>query len=666
MSAATIETLFEDLTIDLEDQCPPFAVVAGTVDDLQLAGYLQKRVITNQAFGVEKVVEYSARPRLTWMNIVDLADPLKKKILCYFLKAPHNISFVLVTTQKGKSHISANIVRDSLHTQQNKIVHFVLVPNDKTLADQAVKGFEQSLGDTIKTFLLSSNTTVKLDEICYYIDAYASDVVQEYAVPVIFALVNDAQVMRITQICDRILSKVHHLTHPSPLRYNFIIDECDKTYPPVRPLLLKYFKDAVALHGLCFISATDGTLLATDDYEECCKALMYHDETESPNYRAMHTSEVVLHLTETSTRYMKSNAYAAELLRVNAAHFFTPLIIPATGERYFRKVIVNGNTTVCDMEAFALEQQACGAYVITFNHLGLKLYGFNAPGEEAAPILIRMKGRKLNEYLMCLYTQYKLHDRPLFVIGRHKVDRGLVFQWAPANKEPYSLDFHGQKLQLGAGGAGLIFTDMILGVVEDVFSAVQKAGRLSGKIAQCPQYPGVIHYWTNQRTAQMVINHNLMVDAVNKLSGHGVYSALQATTKAKEQVKRIRGVHDDEFAEHDVKKGKKRFCISEDTFPSFLAAKAYCENTLRIKNVSLNHVFDAMGKPVTNKASSSASANAAFTLPFHIRYRNKDRLLCSDALTRSSDDLWSGVGSGARIMPVNEQLPLNYIVLYAR
>ena len=105
----------------------------------------------------------------------------------------------------------------------------------------------------------------------------------------------------------------------------------------------------------------------------------------------------------------------------------------------------------------------------------------------------------------------KMEDRPLLIIGRRKVDRGLGFHYAPRD-----------------GSEGLIWTDIILGRIDDVNTAVQKAGRLAGIIAQCPQYYGKCTYWTDEHTQREILRHNTIVDEANKLTG---CSVLQAVTR---------------------------------------------------------------------------------------------------------------------------------------
>ena len=90
-----------------------------------------------------------------------------------------------------------------------------------------------------------------------------------------------------------------------------------------------------------------------------------------------------------------------------------------------------------------------------------------------------------------------------------------------------------------------MWTDMILGRIDDKNTAVQKAGRLAGIVAQCPQYPGQLTWWTDERTANSIMRHNLIVDSANTKRAH---TTLQAVERAKVEVpeKKLEKKKDDE------------------------------------------------------------------------------------------------------------------------
>jgi hypothetical protein len=147
------------------------------------------------------------------------------------------------------------------------------------------------------------------------------------------------------------------------------------------------------------------------------------------------------------------------------------------------------------------------------------MYGVKTYIPGASVQTFRIKGRRFNELLFEIYKSLNMEDKPLIIIGRRKVDRGLGFHYAPRD-----------------GSEGLIWTDIILGKIEDTNTAVQKAGRLAGIIRQCPQYYGKCTYWTDERTQRDILRHNNIVDEANKLTGCTV---LQAVTRGTVKVNEI-------------------------------------------------------------------------------------------------------------------------------
>ena len=505
---------------DLDDKCPSEDEFAEHITDLCRIGYLNERICD------EDSVVYETRIGLQWTDFFEEPDPIKKQILLYLVDNPKTF-FILYNTQKGKSRISGKELEKWSKDTNYKVVGIVIVDNDKTLAEQSSSGFKDSIGENVTVFTLSSMSGTKLPEIITYINAYGSDDYDEYKMPVIVALQNNAQIGRIIEIMENIRRKANHPTKPSKLRYGLLFDEADKTYPPVRDIFLPYIRDD-SLYRLGFVTATDGDLLHLDEYEECCNAKMIQADSDSPDYRAIHTKEAAVHKTETLK--LKPNDYAEKIIRENLPHFTDPIVLPS-GEIYYRKVIVNSNVSVRDMVNFARNRTAMGCYAMTFNQSGITLYVPDGNTKR-----FKTRGRRLNENIMGIYKLYRLNDRPLYVIGRRKVDRGLGFHFAPRVKDPIHMRLDDNHPEIVIeNGEGIIFTDLILGQVKDKATATQKSGRGAGIIAHCPQYPGVIHYWTDKSTADSIIQHNTMVDIANGLTG--AYSAFQATTAAREQLR---------------------------------------------------------------------------------------------------------------------------------
>lgn len=501
-----VESIFEDLS-DITRES-----YESTLEELTDAGFLVRGYDDN-----EDRMTYCARDGLSWSEVSNLDCPVKKQVLLCLIDNPQTF-FVLYNTQKGKSAIVSKEIREWASVAERKVVAFLVVDNDKTLADQTSGGMSQVLNEVApiaKVFPLSSNSTeVTLEGIRTHIDAYAADQDGEYQMPVIVALNNATQIKKILALMNHIKTKVE--TRRSSLRYGVVFDEADKVYPTIRgkdyavgagqatSFATLLVNNQSALHRLGFVTATEGDLMDAE-YPECANAYMYPVSGGDENYRAFHTEGAVIkdvrHLIKDS-----NDVYAEKILEEHAAYFSQAIVLPNSTETY-RKVIVNGGAKTASMETFALRRVASGAYAITVNMLGINVY---RPGFEK--VRRSTKGVRFGHLLFTLYTELGLHDKPLFIIGRRKVDRGLGFHYAPRD-----------------GSNGLVWTDMILGRVDDKDTAVQKAGRLAGIVAQCPQYPGTLTWWTDAGTAAVVSRHNSVVDGTNALRG---CSALQAMTRA--------------------------------------------------------------------------------------------------------------------------------------
>jgi hypothetical protein len=204
-----------------------------------------------------------------------------------------------------------------------------------------------------------------------------------------------------------------------------------------------------------------------------------------------------------------------------------------------------------------------------------------------------------------------------------------------------------------------------LGHVEDKNTATQKAGRAAGIIEQCPQYPGKIHYWTDERTARMVVRHNKIVDAANSLSG--VYSTLQATTRAREQV------HEPASAAAPSVK----HTMSQETFQDKESAKQWCEEncsyTFPVKDKktgqmktekysSAHNNLYKMREDGTGLESTTLQSEATY-----IKWGGAKREIQTEQEFRNAKDLSeSGVNTKARIVPVRrtDSTEFGYIVVY--
>ena len=487
---------------------------------------------------VDDFTVYQAKNGLKWADFVHIDDSIKKSILLELVENPTTF-FVLQNTQKGKMRIASLEIKEWGKDKTKKVVAFIIVDNDKTLADQSVDGLLRTFeGQKVKIFPLSSSSKTSFDEIKTYIDAYASDVIEdgkepEYPMPIIALLSNTRQ-------CEKMLKLIHHINkkvsaNNSLLRYGMLWDEADKTYSQLRDksftidgmnFTCRTFivEKTQALYRLGFVTATDGNLL-DEDYPECANAYLYPVDIspeDEEHYRALHHPESITHRVAFTSKHT-NNSYATQVLDNHPGHFMRPIQLP-TGEIYYRKIIVNSNAKTDDMKQFAKSCNTKGMYALVFNGYGgasVKVY------REGAPVLtFKTKGKKFNEVLFYVYKKLNLNDKPLVIIGRRKVDRGLGFHYCPRKNDEITLSGDDGDL-VTKNKEGLIWTDVILGRIEDKNTAVQKAGRLAGIIGNSPQYPGTTHYWTDDHTEQLIRRHNTIVDKSNTNTGCSVLQAVK-------------------------------------------------------------------------------------------------------------------------------------------
>jgi hypothetical protein len=523
---ASVDEIVDKLNLDREvvDEYDVDKVLQA-LEELESISMIERNLNIN-----DDAVLFGARHGLKWSEFHHIDDPLKKTILLMLVENPKTF-FVLQNTQSGKMRICALEINKWVERTDIKTVAFFITQNDKTLTDQSVEGLSK-ICTNCKLFTLSSNNKIMFDDIKSYIDAYSADTDGEYKMPIIAALANDTQNRKILKIMSHILRKVRR--NQSKLRYGIIFDEADDIYPKLRKMNIDvdgesmcYYKFIVdnddALNRIGFVSATEGDLLDAD-FPECANAHLYQVDPEhsnDANYRAAHHLESVFRV-EKMTCKMSNNSYAEKLIQENMAYFTSPI----EGTNYYRKIIVNSNARLSDMIKMADFANSRGINALVFNMYGVKTYISGAQVQT-----FRIRGRRFNELLFELYKTLNLEDKPLIIIGRRKVDRGLGFHYAPRD-----------------GSEGLIWTDIILGKIEDMNTAVQKAGRLAGIIAQCPQYYRRCTYWTDERTQRDILRHNNIVDEVNKLTGCTV---LQAVTRGSVKVNENMPV---EAPQVDVKK----------------------------------------------------------------------------------------------------------------
>ena len=485
-------------------------------------------------------VWYTGKPGLKFSDFSAIDSPLKKQILIQFIEHPATF-FVLFNTQKGKAAIVQKKLISWAQDQQRQIVTILMLDNDATLGDQTTESLIARMtkeGVAVKLFPLVSTSKTTVDEIKNYIDSFAA-FPKGKPMPLITALTNPKQLEKVVDILQHVLQR--HQECPN-LHYATIWDEADRTYSLARDkqvhikestLCIRNFTldNTTALHGNGFVTATDGDLIE-GDYPECSSAHAFIPEInkeDETHYRAFHHSEAVIKLIDINRKH-KNNQTFLDILAKNKEHFMQEITLK-NGQKGFRKTIINSSARGDEMKKLAKELNEQGCHAIIFNQTGLTV--FKRGGDNA--IRLKTKGRSFNQLLFYSYKMCELHTAPLFIVGRRKVDRGLGFHYAPRIHHGIPTKLQELVFELGPlqldGSEGLIWTDEFLGHVEIKETAVQKAGRLAGIVAQCPQYPLNLTWWTDTETAMVAKRHYEIVDATNKQGGCN--TIVQALERAK-------------------------------------------------------------------------------------------------------------------------------------
>lgn len=481
---------------------------------------------------------YSACTGVTWKTIHMIDDQIKKQILLFMIPNPDTV-FILQQAQSGKMKICAEEMKKWSEDATLRPVSIFISQNDKTLTDQSAEGIKHICGTmNIKLFVLSSNSNTSFDDIKIYCDAYANDNSGEYKMPIIVALSNNHQHLKIMKLIEHISRRVQN--NNSLLRYGIIFDEADETYPQFRNKIVDMSNGRCSYSGFIntpehcksvyrqvFVTATEGDLL-DEDYPECANAYSLVIGTDNPEWRGLHSPDTIINLVP-FTPQMTSNVYVSNIIDNNLEYFITP-IRDNNGNIYYRKIIAQSDMRNAKMIELANKLINKEMYVLIFNQTGITLYRQNSPIKK-----FKGKGCRFSERLYYIYITEKLNDHPLVIIGRKKVDRGLGFHCIPRliNGGETMLDGENGKISID-GVNGLIWTDMILGRIDNPNSARQKAGRLQGIIAHCPQYT-TITYWTDKHTSDIIINKNMILDIANKKHGSSMIQAMEHAKQSNPQ-----------------------------------------------------------------------------------------------------------------------------------
>lgn len=469
-----------------------------------------------------------------------------KRFISFELVQNRSTFFIYQPTQFGKNSIISNELVKWAKDTSKKVVAFLMFANDSPLSDQSCIGIAKIFAEhKIKNriFLLSSSgAKIGMDSIRDNINSYAADKTEEgeepeYGMPIICSLDNPTQRKKILTLIKFIHDKV--VSKNSQLRYGMIWDEADKTYASARDVeypiggcgnegSVASFKKYIvekneALYRLGFASATEGDLIIGDNYPECANAYIYPviitPEIQA-NYRALHHPESVSHYVPFDKKKHNQNTYAMHVLETNSEHFQTPVIIPS-GEPYYRKVIIHSKVQTKEMEAIAIWCNENNFNALVINGAGggrasIKVYK-NGKLLRTYKLKVENASRSLNERIYYIYKTQKMNDKPLVIVGMRKIDRGLSFHYCP--REDKAVIIKGEHGDITTQNKeGIVFTDMILGYIENKDTAVQKAGRLAGAIGNSPQYTGSIHYWIDERTEGVIRLQLNTVITANKIA----------------------------------------------------------------------------------------------------------------------------------------------------
>ena len=486
---------------------------------------------------------YMIHEGINYKHCEKIADHVKR-FISFELVENRSTFFIYQPTQFGKNSIISNELVKWARDSSKKVVAFLMFANDSPLSDQSCIGIAKIFAEhNIKNrlFLLSSSgtsgTKITMDSIKDNINGYAADKTvegeePEYGMPIICSLDNPTQRKKILSLIKYIHTKV--VSKNSQLRYGMIWDEADKTYASARDVeypiegevasFKKYIveKDE-ALYRLGFASATEGNLIIDDNYPECANAYIYPviitPEIQA-NYRGLHHPESISHRVAFDKKKHNQNTYAMHVLETHSEHFQTPVILPS-GESYFRKVIIHSKVQTKEMEAIAIWCNENNFNALVINGAGggrasIKVYK-DGKLSRTYKLKVENASRSLNERIYYIYKTQKMNDKPLVIVGMRKVDRGLSFHYCPReDKDVIIKGEHGEITTQNKDG--IVFTDMILGYIENKDTAVQKAGRLAGVIGSSPQYTGSIHYWIDERTESVIRLQLNTVITANKLS----------------------------------------------------------------------------------------------------------------------------------------------------
>lgn len=403
--------------------------------------------------------------------------------LCSTNKLTMLSEFVLMHTQRGKTAFTKQLLSQQLAGNTPYIPFFVL-DNNTSLALQT----QSALADLGRCLALHSLSSAGESNIRLHIHNYVQSLTQK--TPIIMALNNWFQIPKMR----RIMQHVKELGFSTLL----VVDEADKTYPLCRDELY-----AITDRWI-FVSATLGNL---DRFPECAAAtIKYAPLQNNSAYRGILSDGMKFTAYDTDG-YKHESALAC--IRDNRDYFFTPVLGIDKVARY-RKVLIHGTGVKEMLELMMLPLSLNGWGVIC-------VVGIGTFAAKNGVVLEHVNKGKLSvsQTIEYLCKKHRLcQDRPLAVIGNRKMDRGITYHHAPIILEHMSdvlkstilpTDIINYIMEFVEDDVGIIFTDCILGKVQNTDSAVQKAGRLAGNVGFNHEFISTLNWWSNSETINRII-----------------------------------------------------------------------------------------------------------------------------------------------------------------
>jgi hypothetical protein len=570
---------------------------------------------------------------------------LQKSILgCLTLKKSLFNAIILYcqfdkSNQQGRYILNA--IKKALTDMRYLPVIFVVGDNLSNLMDQTIAGFKELLcrelgiegGEYEGLMCLKSGEGIRQQDIEHYIDSYYLSYLtgspEKKLPPIIMALNNKTQLKKLIDIHQKKIVAPIQRGSTSPLRSVFVFDEFDKVYRSLRPTFKPYLVDSPTgvISVLGVTGSEDGIC---DEFPEWASANLVRvelNEEKERNHRGIHHTDAVINR-QKQTNSVGNSSYALNIIKSNLPKFTELRTNPKNGTTYYPKTLILGDSRLVGQRTLATQLLAYG-HVILQNENNLKVRRTDG-SSDWIPRSIRK--RVLRDVLYETFNELKLWDKPVFLIGNKKLDRGLGYHYAPP-----------------AGGRGLIWTDEIMGNIQGGASRIQKVSRIHGVIAQCEDYPNQLIFWIDERTEVTVRNENGIIKSLhdNYRGFHSLGERLDYARKVTPQLKKSR-----------------KYLISE-SFATQAQAEAWFDAEKARLAMLPDYGCSAFGLYLDSSVEGSPPVGEGTPGITKIRYRGDFMPIMTESVLRETDDdIGQGANTSARIMPVFVEGVIRFVVIY--